>query len=318
MYLRRIYINKNNVPIQILADAYKNGKFTDDESIHKNCFSELSKNAFYRLKNRMNDEINKSLLIMHYNKDDATQILNNLTLARIFEFKSEYSRAYKTLKRIEKKAKESELYEYLSLIYDEQLLLSKSYDSVPVLEILDKKKELQIIRTTANETADLIAEISWRLKKSNYTQKGIGIIEELEEIYKTLNHNPDLLNSNSIKLQIQETVRNILLQKGDYSSLSIYLSEKLAEFEKEKVFNNSTHRSKIIMQSWLINSHIMMLEFDTVLKLAEDLHKSICAYKKLHYDNFIWTYYQSSIMANYYTTKLSDAIALLNDSIAAS
>lgn len=313
LYLRRIYLNKTNAPIQILADAYKSGKLQSDEEIHKKHFSHLKKNAFYRLKNRMNEEINKSLLLMHFDKDDATHILNNLNIAKVFIYKSEYEKANKILVRIEKKAWQNELYFYLGIIYDEFLNLSKAYDKIPVLEILEKKRSLQDILNKANETADLIAEISWRLKKSNYSQKGINIIEELETINKALKHNEKLLESNNIKIQIQETVRNILLQKGDYNSLSIFLNEKLTEFKKDKVFNNSNHRSKIIMQSWLINSHIMMSEFDVVLKLSDELYKSICAYKKLHYDNFIWTYYQSVILACYYTNQLEKALNLLEE-----
>jgi len=311
LYLRRIYLNKTDAPIQVLANAYKNGKLESDDEIHKKYFSKLKKNAFYRLKNRMNEEIFKSLLILNYDKDEATNILNNLNIAKVFIYKSEYEKAFKILTRLEKKAIQNELNSYLGIIYDEFLTLSKAYDKVPVLEILDKKRKLQENIIKANETADLIAEISWRLKQSNFSLKGGNIIEELQAIEKALKHNEQLLSTNSIKLQIEETVRNILLQKADFNSLSIFLKNKLTEFDKDKVFNNTNHRSKIVMQCWLINSHIMLYDFDTVLKLSDRLYKSICAYKKLHYDNFIWTYYQSVILACYYTNRLEKALNYL-------
>jgi len=85
--LRRIYANNSDNRLSKLADAYRLEKYKDDQQILETVFPDLNKNAFYKLKNKLQNEVYKSLLILNYGKDDINTVTNQLLLARVLSFK---------------------------------------------------------------------------------------------------------------------------------------------------------------------------------------------------------------------------------------
>jgi len=62
------------------------------------------------------------------------------------------------------------------------------------------------------------------------------------------------------------------------------VSFTLKEFEIDKIFNKNNHNQKIVMQTWLINANIKLLNFHLAYKYAEELKKSLHEYKNLYYE----------------------------------
>lgn len=312
LFLKRTNSNVSKAPVSILFDAIRKNKFISDKEIHNKYFSELKRNAFYRLKNRMLTDVNKSLLVLNYDKDDRIMILNYLILSEIFLYKSEYKMAYDFLEKAEKKARKSDFFDLLNTIYEQMILLSRQFFDLPLDDILKKKRANYDQRKKIMEANDMLAEILWRFQKSNYAKQGKDVLEELDNIQKELENIHIIEQSPSLKMQIQVSIRMILYQKGDFSSLNKYLESKLVEFQNDGIFTKSNHAQKIVLLTWLINTNIKLFSFSNVFKHAKQLRNNLDEYNKLYYNTHIWTYYQSMILAFFYSNQLERCLKVLN------
>lgn len=88
--------------IMLFDYARKNSSSLDEDYIAKKLY-DTGKNSFYRLKNRLNSDINKSLLFFHYNDNNYFNTLNLISLAKIFNNKEDFQLAHAYLMQAEKK-----------------------------------------------------------------------------------------------------------------------------------------------------------------------------------------------------------------------
>lgn len=314
LFLKRSNTNVEVAPVNLLFDSYKSGNFKNDQEIYESLFSNLKKNAFYRLKNRMIEDIYKSLLILNYDKNDHINIHNNIILAEIFLYKSEYKVALKILKKAEQKALKNEFYSLLEIIYDKMVGLSKHYLEVSVMEVIEKKNEILDKKQYASKLNDLVAQLTWYLLNSNFNPKEINIVEKLDNIKSELANSHLLETSLSVRFKVQDNISYILLEKKDFISLDIYLKNQLEIYEKEKVFNKSNyHLHKIKMLVWLANTNLKLLKFDEARRYADKLKYCLEAFKRLHYNNYIWAYYQPLFISSYYTGQLDHCREIMEE-----
>jgi len=313
LFLKRSNVNVETAPINILFESYKKGTYENDNAIYKDLFSNLKKNAFYRLKNRMVEDIYKSLLVLNYDKDDNVMVHNLIILSEIFLYKSEYSTALKMLKKAEQKARKNEFYSLLEIIYDKIIGLSKHYSDIEVMEIVLKKNEILEKKRHASKLRDLIAQLNWYLQNSNFDSKEINIMERLDIIKKELGNSHLLETSTSIRFQVQDNISYILLNKKDYVSLDIYLETQLNQFEEQQVFTKNNYHHKITMQVWLANTNSKLFNFDKALLYAEKLKESLEEFKRLYYNNYIWAYYQTLSIASYFDGQLARCLDILDE-----
>lgn len=311
LFLKRTNTKVSDAPVSKLFDYIRKNGGNDDKAIHKTNFKNLKDNAFYRLKNRMLVDVNKSLLVLNYKRNDSTLIYNYLILSEIFLYKSEYAITYNFLCKAEKKAVEYEYLNLLEMIYDKMIALSHHYVDLPLLEILGKQKEIIEKKKEIQPIKHMMAEILWYLRQSNFGSKGLNIIDELESIKKKLDNIELLKQSSSVRIQMQESIKMMLFQKGDFNSLLIYLRKTLNEFEEDKVFNKGNHNQKIVMLTWLINLSIKLLNFHLAYQYSEELKKSLHQYNNLYYETHIWTYYQCIFGACYYSNQLHRCLKIL-------
>jgi len=313
LFLKRSNANVEVAPVNLLFDSYKSGSFKNDNEIYDNLFGNIKKNAFYRLKNRMIEDIYKSLLILNYDKDDHITIHNNVILAEIFSYKSEYQIALKILKKAEQKALKNEFYSLLEIIYDKMVGLSKHYSEVPVMEVIEKKNEIIAKKQFSSKLSDLVAQLNWYLQNSNFDSKEINIMEKLDNIKSELSNSHLLETSVSIQFQVQDNISYILLKQKDYVSLDLYLETQLSTFESKQVFNKNNYHHKITMLVWLANTNLKLLQFDKAESYAEQLKQGLEEFKRLHYNNYIWAYYQPLFIASYYTGQLKRCLEILEE-----
>lgn len=313
LFLKRSNIKVADAPVSQLFDSIRKNNYKDDKAIHERRFKDLKANAFYRLKNRMLVDVKKSLLVLNYDKVDRILIFNYLILSEIFLYKSEYEITYYFLCKAEKKAIEQEFFSILEMIYEHMIVLSRLYYDFPLPEIIKKKKAIIEKKKEIHAVNDMLAEVTWSLQKSNFGAKGLDIIDELDNIKSKLDSIELLERSPSLRIQMQKSIRMLLLQKGDFQSLHIFLSQKLIEFEQENIFNKNNHNQKIVMQTWLINANIKLLNFHLVYKYTEELKKSLHRYKNLYYETHIWTYYQCIFVACFYSNQLNRCLQILKN-----
>lgn len=311
LYLKRALLKLDDAPVNILFESYRDKNFRNDQEIYETLFPNLKKNAFYRLKNRMVEDVYKSLLLLNYDKNEEILIRNTIILSDVFIFKSEFKIANRLLNKAEQKAIKNEFYSLLEIIYDKMIALARQNSDVPVIEIIEKKSAIVEKKEKDSKVNDLIAELNYKLRKSNFQLKDQNILESLDEIKKQLENSHLLETSTKVKFKVQNSISYILLSNGDYQSLDVYLKTELDEHEKAKIFTKSNYRHKIIMLVWLANANLKLMKFDVAITYAEQLRKSLDAHKKLYYNNFIWAFNQIHCIASYYKGNLDNCLQLL-------
>lgn len=314
----KIFTNRFNrsedVKIATLFDKLRNDKYEDKED---KLVSELfpedphNMNAFYRLKNRLKTELEKSLLNLHHNLDDKITTINLITLANLFAYKSNYELSVYYLRKAEKIARQNEFYDQLDLIYNELINLSYNFNEINPIEYIEKRKENAEKNLLMMQVNHDTAAIRYKLRKTNSGKIAEDIPGMLQNILSELNVANEVYKMPTVKFKIHFCIRDILLQNKEFDSLENYLKNTLVEFEEEGLFNKSTHRWKVSLITWIINTLIINKKWEDALVYTELLYEELNKYNKLYYDTFIWTYYQSLITNYISSNRLPEAIELL-------
>ena len=70
--------------VKVFDYMRKSGDEYDEEKIVKSLYQKEDKNAFYRLRNRLLADLNKSLMLQHVDDDQNLYLLHLLSLAKYF------------------------------------------------------------------------------------------------------------------------------------------------------------------------------------------------------------------------------------------
>ncbi|MDQ3073671.1 MAG: hypothetical protein M3Q97_10460 [Bacteroidota bacterium] len=314
----KIFMNRfqrnDELKITALFDKLRTGKFIDgDNELVGQLFEEGagSMNAYYRLKNRLKTELEKSLVNLHHNLDEKINVLNLITLSSIFSYKSQNELSLYYLKKAEKVATQNEFYDLLEFIYDEIVTLSHQFNEINPLEYIDKKKEVAEKNHILMQANHAIASISHRLRATNFNKISENISGTLEQILADLKITSEVYKTPKVRIRTYLCISEILLQNKNFISLENYLINTYKEFEEENFFNKSTHAYKINLITWIINTLLINKKFDQSITFTEVLLQELNKYNKLYYDKFIWTYHQSSISNYMSSNRLEDAKKLL-------
>ncbi len=310
IFMKR-YERAEEAKVSFLFDYIRDGILTEDEIIKK-LFpgNKPNMNAYYRLRNRLKTELEKSLLISHHDLDNRIALMNIINLANIFTYKSQYEVSVYYLKKAEKAAIENEFYDLLELIYNELINLSHQFEEIDPIEYQDKRK-LNAKKNEISIAADhAVAAMWYRLRHSKFTSAD-EISSEIQNILKELRIANQIYNLPRVRIRIHGFVRDLLFQSGNFEELENYLTNTFEEFEKTNLFTKSTHTSKINLLTWVINVLIINKHWEKAEKFTGILLEELNRFNKLYYDRFIWTYYQSLTTTYIGSGKLEDAIALL-------
>jgi len=317
----KIFTNRfqrqEDMKINTLFDLMKSDKYVDEDKLLIPILfpdEKSTTNAYYRLKNRLKTELEKSLLNLHHNLDEKIETINFITLSSIFSYKAQYELSIHYLKKAEKTAQQNEFYDLLDLIYSQIIELSYLFYEIDPLEFIDKRKENTKKSMIFMEAMNAVAAVSYKLRKSNIG-KTADIDQTLQQTLKELNIASEVYKIPNVKIKIHFCIRNILFQNKDFDRLEKYMIEAYNEFESENLFTKSTHTNKLKMITWIINTLMINKKWNDSIKYTELLHEELNKYNKLYYDNFIWAYYQSLITSYMSSDQLNEAIKLLEQII---
>ena len=116
----------------------KKGDFTTKDILKK---LETNPNNYYQIKNRLYHELNNSMVWQYIWKDKQSKSFSFVLLSRVYKNKGELELSYHYLKKAEKEAIHSELYEVLSIIYSEIIQLSHELISIDVDHYIELKRD---------------------------------------------------------------------------------------------------------------------------------------------------------------------------------
>lgn len=285
----------------VLFDAIRNGGYEAiEEEVITQLYGDLSynsKNNYYRLRNKLLFNIEKSLLFYHFNYKNTLEAHSNLQLALLLEERGLYKEMYYYLRKAEKVAIKNDQFNVLEVIYDEMIRLASKDIEVEVESILKNRKEnfekLKVIRMTS----EVLGVISQQLKKRNFSRskKNENILGLLEETRANLETHKEIFKSSSGKVMIFKTVSAILQQKSAYSELEEYVKETFTDFETHKIFTKDNHSTRLLMRIWRINSLWMLMRVKDAKLEIDELENDLQMYSRRNFNEYGLYFYTAKI-----------------------
>ncbi|HWY37679.1 MAG TPA: hypothetical protein VNY73_03910 [Bacteroidia bacterium] len=285
----------------------------DDEKIFRKLYQGSNKNAFYRLKHRLLEDIGISLSTLHYNITEINTVLNNYLLAKLFISKNKWQIAMYYMAKAEKKAKEIESFELLDMLYNEYIKLSHEVLDINPEEYIIKRKENRSQLNTLQEIDDVLAAVIYRVKISQNFGRGNEKINEL--LSKTVNtyvNSKEIKKSPLLRFKIYHSLSRILLQQHNYKALEKYLLKTYSEFSREALFTKNNHDTKLQMLTYISNTLFKNNKINESLKYAGLLHDSMKEFSGLLNDKYLFFYY-NILVNNYAKTNVEKAIEILDE-----
>ena len=201
IFLKRIQTNQNGSRVLELYDLVNRKVHDSDEELSEHFYPSQSKNAYYRLKNRLLDDLEKSLLLLHSEQQERTHILQQLSLAQIYAGKSLYKEAFGILKKVERKAFKNQYYDLLTSIYYEITTIAFEYENINLEKYLQLQLQNMERYQTSLQTKQLIQHLSYRLIKANFEVRDEALNATLDDIKERLSLQETLSNPRSSNLK---------------------------------------------------------------------------------------------------------------------
>lgn len=299
--------------IQLLDFSRKNSGEEAEEKIFRKLYGDGDKNAFYRLKNRLVEDLNKSLFFQHFNTDDKLYLYHLLMISRIYASKSRYRLSFHFLRKAETLAMKMENIEALDLIYGEFIFLSYQNLSIDPEKYILLRKSNSDALNRLRQMDDMLAVLAYRLKiTQNFGEKQDSLLALLEETTQQFMHDSNLRKSSRFRFKLYSMVSQLLLQRKDYVSLEAYLTDTWTSFSEEGLFNKNNHDTKLQMLTYLVNSLFKNGKIKESLAYGEKLYEAMKEFNNLHYERYEIFYY-NSLVNNYATIDIRKAISILEE-----
>lgn len=311
IYSTRIASKEPRKDIELFDIIRREREHFDEDATSRSLYPNGNKNPYYRLKNRLKSELSKSLMVQHFEDEDVTQAINLYNLARHYMSRNLFQLAEHFLGKAEKRALSIENLELLDLIYTEFIRLSQ--------EMLNINPETYILKRQANESKltsirqieDILATVKYKLKiTQNFSPVDNPVVDMLQDTVQKLTDNKELKGSSALRFKIYQAVSQILLSQHDYPNLEDYLRSTYSDFEVEKLFNKGNHQTKLQMLTYMVNALFKNDKLQESLEWAEKLKFGMEEHDRLHYDRFMFFYY-NSLVINYSKMDMEKAIAVL-------
>ena len=280
LYALRKNANMERKDLLLFDFAKKKKEDYNEDEIAEKLYPEQSKNSFYRLMNRLTENVLKSLSVHHFSTTDTQNIHHILGLVQLFNKKGEFKLALHYLKKSEKKAISSESFEMLDIIYSEFIKISREFLSINP-EIYIKKRQINYVNINKlRELDNVLSVVSYKLKTTqNFTSKKNEIIPLLENTIGKLVKDKDVLSSIKFRTKIYRAVSQVLLTKREYVALEKYLLQTFSDFEKLKLFSEKNHDTKLQMTTYITNSMFKNDKIKESLKWADKLNSYMEEFK---------------------------------------
>jgi hypothetical protein len=283
----------------ILFDTIRSEKFADDEQAIVEDLYEVNnaqtRNRYYRLRNKLLENIEKSLAFYHFKYKDSIHAYYDIQLSIMFRERGGYQLALYFLKKAEKKAKELDQFNILEQIYHEYSLLALKDIEIDIEDILLRRKSnLEKVKIQRRNT-EAVAIITQQLKKSNFSREKASVIDMLEKTQKSIEETAEIFHSAEGKIQIFRTVSALLLQKEAYGQLVNYARNTIQDFEARNLFNNDNHAERLLMRLWLINALFKTSRFSDAETELENFEKEMAMYRRQNYYTYLFHYTNTRI-----------------------
>ena len=206
----------------------KSGEAYNESYIFKKLYSNQDKNSFYRLKNRLQEDLGYNLSLLHFNKHESNNLFLLISLHNIFINRNQPTLASYYLKKAEKKAIQSENFEMLDIIYASFVKLSSDLPDINPESYIERRKSNAEKLNKIRETDQTLAAVTYRLKLSqNYGKRDTGLLKLLDNTIKEFAKNEEIRSSRTFQLRVFKAVSPV-----SYTHLDVYKRQSMCRINK--------------------------------------------------------------------------------------
>lgn len=302
--------NKNRKDVDLFDYMKKKkGDFTTKDVLKK---LKTNPNNYYQIKNRLYHELNNSMVWQHIWKDKQSKSFSFVLLSRVYKNKGELELSFHYLKKAEKDAIDSELYEVLSIIYSEIIQISHELLDVDIDHYIELKRNNIKILSEIDEMDLLLAKIMYDIKtKQNFRKSDVSLVKLIKTKYGKVSKEKNLVSSPRFRIRLFKMYSRLLLHERDYQPLEKFLIESYNEFGTDKLFNRSNHNEKLTLLTYLSNCLYKTKKYKQSLKYSEELLSGMKEYDSFLHDKYLF-YYYNILVLNYAKTDKEKALDYLN------
>ncbi|HAP00973.1 MAG TPA: hypothetical protein DCQ93_03510 [Bacteroidetes bacterium] len=312
LYASRMEYSHDRKDIALFDHIRDTGEsYTEAEAIKK-FYPPYNRNAYYRLKHRLLQTLNKSLLLQYVESQDEIFIHALFGLYKHQYSQNNFSVARYYLKKAEGKAISIEYFEMLDIIYSEYIRLSNTLVNINPEEYIEKRKKNYERLSKLREIDQVLAAMSYRLKLSQNFTSDNSLVKMLDKTVKDFSSDKELASSAQFQFRVVNAVSRSLLQKHEYKTLEKYLLSTFKDFQKKRMFNKSTHDGKLEMITFIVNTLFKNKKYDESLMWADKLHTSMEEHNRLLYNKYL-VFYTNALTINYSVVNPDKAIQILEE-----
>ncbi len=299
LYAGRMAYKETRKDLQLLKLIRKHPE-KDDTAFRKTLgYSEGQSNAWYRLRNRLQEDLMNSLHLQHLDEEEYSRILKYLCVAKIQIERNAFKLSYNLLRKAEKSAEKHEQFPLLELIYTELIRLSLKSLLTDPEPYIRKRKENQKRLEQINRMDEVLAALNYRLiKNQRFTKEGQSGLKVLEDLLKEHSTDPTLLNSTTFQIQIYQVMSRLLLQRKEFIDLESYLFRTYSDFQKRGLFTKARHDLKLEMLTWILNTLYSNGKYQQALKEADRLYQAMQEHQHVAYEKYL-LFYCNSLVINF-------------------
>ena len=309
IFTKRTLKSENRKDI-ILFDYLNSKKIIDDSELLKK-LNLKNKNSLYQLKNRLFKDLNKSMLLQHFDKEKDLFSLSNILLSRVYKRKGNLELAYKFLKKAEEKALLNETFELIALIYNEVLKLAYDLVTIDVEEYINKQRKNKKKFDLAQEMDLVLSAVMYKIKTAQNFSTDKDIFFLLNQTLEKFIKNKLISDSPKFRIKVFQAVSRGLLQKKNYIELEKYLLKTYSSFKKDNLFNKTNHENKLMMLTYITNSLYKNKKYEKSLEFANELKSEMLRFDNMLYNKFLFFYY-NALVINYSTLNKTKALKILS------
>jgi hypothetical protein len=271
------------------------------------------KNTFYRLKNRLQNDLCDSITILHFDKHDANELHRSICVYNILYKKEKYELAYYFIRQAEKKAIQAGNLELLDMIYAAIIKLSNEIISINPEEYVDKQTENAAQLKRVRQMDQVLAVLNYRIKVTQNFQKGNETLLKLvDKTVRDFAKDKSISENRSFQIKIYRAISQTMVQKRRFKELETFLLKTYADFSAKGWFDKETHDVRLQMLVYITNSYLALKKYDEALRYAKILGEEMVQYDKALYDKYLFFYYNTLLIV-YLNTDHKKGLAVIDE-----
>lgn len=297
----------------LLFDLFAKSKQVDEEKFFKKLYSCDDKNPYYRLKNRVVEDIATSMFALHTNKNPLLQIFKYLGTFELFHSRGEFLVAHSNLKKAEKIAVTSKQLEILDLIYVNFIKLSNDILEINPELYIERQKSNAIELNKTRTMDQLLATLNYRLKRAqNFAKGDKGFLKIVSKTIKEFEGDLSLIENKLYQIKIYKAVSQIMITQHNFTDLEEYVLKTFKQFLSKNWFDKKNHDLKLEMLIYIINAKFYNRKYHEALQFAATLYDGMLEFEKFYFEKYLFFYY-NSLVVNYAHTNLKKALEAIGE-----